>query len=113
MSIPLFYAAGMVFGKNANFAVMDFWRFWVVHLWVEDFLELFTTIMVAYIFVLLGVVRAGHGHAGRLPRHHPLFDRRRDRHDAPPLLQRRAGGPHGAGRVLLGDGGDPAGAADL
>ncbi|SNB47261.1 nitric-oxide reductase large subunit [Geobacter sp. DSM 9736] len=57
LSIPLFYAAGMVFGRNVNFAVMDFWRFWVVHLWVEDFLELFTTIMVAYIFVLLGVVR--------------------------------------------------------
>jgi nitric oxide reductase subunit B len=57
LSIPLFYAVGMVFGKNANFAEVDFWRFWVVHLWVEDFLELFTTIMVAYIFVLLGVVR--------------------------------------------------------
>ncbi|MFB3903984.1 MAG: nitric-oxide reductase large subunit [Acidobacteriota bacterium] len=56
-SIPLFYAAGLVFGKGTNFAVMDFWRFWVVHLWVEDFLELFTTIMVAYIFVLIGVVR--------------------------------------------------------
>jgi nitric oxide reductase subunit B len=37
--------------------VNDFWRFWVVHLWVEDFLELFTTVMVAYMFVLLGVVR--------------------------------------------------------
>ena len=48
---------GLAFGKNANYAVMDFWRFWVVHLWVEDFLELFTTIMVAYVFVLLGVVR--------------------------------------------------------
>jgi nitric oxide reductase subunit B len=47
----------MVFGKNSNFAVIDFWRFWVVHLWVEDFLELFTTIMVAYMFVLLGAVR--------------------------------------------------------
>lgn len=57
LSIPLFYAAGMLFGKTTNFAVMDFWRFWVVHLWVEDFLELFTTIMVAYVFVLLGVVR--------------------------------------------------------
>jgi nitric oxide reductase subunit B len=57
ISIPLFYAAGMMFGPRTNFAVMDFWRFWVVHLWVEDFLELFTTIMVAYIFVLLGVVR--------------------------------------------------------
>jgi nitric oxide reductase subunit B len=58
LSIPLFYAVGMAFGKRTNFAVIDFWRFWVVHLWVEDFLELFTTIMVAYIFVLLGVVRA-------------------------------------------------------
>jgi len=56
ISIPVFYSVGLVFGKNVNFAVMDFWRFWVVHLWVEDFLELFTTIMVAYIFVLLGVV---------------------------------------------------------
>ena len=28
-----------------------------MHLWVEDFLELFTTVMVAYMFVLLGVVR--------------------------------------------------------
>jgi len=39
-----------------HFTTTDFWRFWVVHLWVEDFLELFTTILVAYIFVLLGVV---------------------------------------------------------
>jgi len=57
-SIPLFYAAGMLYGKNTNFTQIEFWRFWVVHLWVEDFLELFTTIMVAYVFVLLGVVRA-------------------------------------------------------
>jgi nitric oxide reductase subunit B len=28
----------------------------VVHLWVEDFLELFTTVMVAFTFVRLGVV---------------------------------------------------------
>jgi len=56
LSIPLFYAVGLVFRQGSNFTVIDFWRFWVVHLWVEDFLELFTTIMVAYIFVLLGVV---------------------------------------------------------
>ncbi len=43
-------------GPTSHFTTTDFWRFWVVHLWVEDFLELFTTIMVAYIFVLLGVV---------------------------------------------------------
>jgi nitric oxide reductase subunit B len=56
LSIPLFYGVGLVFGPRTTFAVVDFWRFWVVHLWVEDFLELFTTITVAYIFVLIGVV---------------------------------------------------------
>lgn len=56
LSIPLFYGIGLAYGPRTSFAVMDFWRFWVVHLWVEDFLELFTTITVAYVFVLLGVV---------------------------------------------------------
>lgn len=56
LSIPAFYSVGMLFGRDSHFAVVDFWRFWVVHLWVEDFLELFTTIMVALIFTLLGVV---------------------------------------------------------
>lgn len=56
LSIPLFYAVGLVNTSHTNFAIADFWRFWVVHLWVEDFLELFTTILVAFVFVLLGVV---------------------------------------------------------
>jgi nitric oxide reductase subunit B len=57
LSIPVFYGVGLLAHPAAHFTSTDFWRFWVVHLWVEDFLELFTTIMVAYIFVLLGVVR--------------------------------------------------------
>lgn len=57
LAIPAFYAVGLLAKSDTPFAVADFWRFWVVHLWVEDFLELFTTVMVAYIFVLLGVVR--------------------------------------------------------
>ena len=57
LTIPAFYGVGLLAHPAAHFTTTDFWRFWVVHLWVEDFLELFTTIMVAYIFVLLGVVR--------------------------------------------------------
>jgi nitric oxide reductase subunit B len=57
LAIPAFYAVGLLASPSQGFAVNDFWRFWVVHLWVEDFLELFTTIVVAYMFVLLGVVR--------------------------------------------------------
>ena len=56
LSIPAFYAVGLLASPVSAFTTTDFWRFWVVHLWVEDFLELFTTIMVAYVFVLLGVV---------------------------------------------------------
>jgi nitric oxide reductase subunit B len=56
LSIPTFYAVGLLADTKGTFAMADFWRFWVVHLWVEDFLELFTTMLVAYIFVLLGIV---------------------------------------------------------
>jgi nitric oxide reductase subunit B len=56
-AIPAFYAVGLIARTGDNFTTTEFWRFWVVHLWVEDFLELFTTVMVAYMFVLLGVVR--------------------------------------------------------
>jgi nitric oxide reductase subunit B len=57
LAIPAFYAVGLLANAADNFTTADFWRFWVVHLWVEDFLELFTTVMVAYIFVMLGVIR--------------------------------------------------------
>jgi nitric oxide reductase subunit B len=56
LAIPAFYAVGLLARPDDAFVRTDFWRFWVVHLWVEDFLELFTTISVAYIFVLLGIV---------------------------------------------------------
>lgn len=57
LAIPGFYAVGLLAGTETHITVAEFWRFWVVHLWVEDFLELFTTVMVAYVFVMLGVVR--------------------------------------------------------
>ena len=56
LAIPAFYAVGLLARPDASFPTADYWRFMVVHLWVEDFLELFTTVMVAYIFVLLGVI---------------------------------------------------------
>ena len=57
LAIPAFYGIGLLAHPGSHFTTTDFWRFWVVHLWVEDFLELFTTVMVAYMFVLLGVVQ--------------------------------------------------------
>jgi nitric oxide reductase subunit B len=57
LALPAFYAVGLLASPDTQFTAADFWRFIVVHLWVEDFMELFTTVTVAYLFVLLGVVR--------------------------------------------------------
>jgi nitric oxide reductase subunit B len=56
LGIPLFYLPAMFFTGTTNFAVVDVWRFWIIHLWVEGFFELFVTVMVAIIFYQLGIV---------------------------------------------------------
>jgi nitric oxide reductase subunit B len=56
VAIPLFYLPALFFGSRSNFTVVDTWRFWIIHLWVEGFFELFVTVMVAAIFYKLGLV---------------------------------------------------------
>ena len=56
VAIPLFYLPALFFTSTTNFTVVDTWRFWIIHLWVEGFFELFATVMVAIIFYLLGIV---------------------------------------------------------
>jgi len=55
-AIPLFYLPAFFFGSASNYSVVDVWRFWIIHLWVEGFFELFVTVMVAVMFFQLGVV---------------------------------------------------------
>lgn len=56
LAIPLFYVPALFFMARSNFTVVDNWRFWIVHLWVEAFFELFATVMVAVLFHRLGMV---------------------------------------------------------
>ncbi|MGA9627429.1 MAG: nitric-oxide reductase large subunit [Bryobacteraceae bacterium] len=56
VAIPLFYLPALFYGPHTNFAVIDNWRFWIIHLWVEGFFELFATVLVAIMFHQMGVV---------------------------------------------------------
>ena len=56
LAIPLFYLPAMFFTSTSHFTVVDNWRFWIIHLWVEGFFELFVTTMVAVLFYKLGMV---------------------------------------------------------
>ena len=56
VAIPVFYLPALFYGPRTNFAVIDNWRFWIIHLWVEGFFELFATVLVAVMFTQLGLV---------------------------------------------------------
>ncbi|TVL58527.1 nitric-oxide reductase large subunit [Shewanella algae] len=58
VAIGLFYGAGLFMGKHTNLAIAEYWRWWVVHLWVEGFFETFATSVIALMFVRLGLIRA-------------------------------------------------------
>jgi nitric oxide reductase subunit B len=58
VAIPVFYVPALFYGPHTNFAVIDNWRFWIIHLWVEGFFELFATVLVAIMFYQMGVVAA-------------------------------------------------------
>jgi len=54
--IGLFYGSGLFYGERTHLSVMEYWRWWVVHLWVEGFFEVFATTALAFIFSTLGLV---------------------------------------------------------
>ena len=57
VGVGVFYAPGLFYGEKSPIAVMEYWRWWVVHLWVEGFFEVFATAAFAFIFYNMGFVR--------------------------------------------------------
>jgi nitric oxide reductase subunit B len=56
-AIALFYAAGIMWQRQTNLAIAEYWRWWVVHLWVEGFFEVFATVVLAFLFTRMGLLR--------------------------------------------------------
>ena len=58
VNIALLYVFGMIplLGIEKSFTISDFWRWWVVHLWVEQSFEFFAAAISAYLLMALGLV---------------------------------------------------------
>ncbi|HRG65202.1 MAG TPA: cbb3-type cytochrome c oxidase subunit I [Saprospiraceae bacterium] len=56
VGIPLLFMSGFVAKPETNFVIADFWRWMVIHMWVEAFFEVFITVIVSYLMVLMGLV---------------------------------------------------------
>jgi nitric oxide reductase subunit B len=55
--IGLFYGAGLMWSEHTHLSMVEYWRWWVVHLWVEGFFEVFATAVIAFLFTRLGLLR--------------------------------------------------------
>jgi nitric oxide reductase large subunit-like protein len=57
IAIAGFYGAGLMYGRQTHMAIAEYWRWWVVHLWVEGFFEVFATVVAAFLFSRMGLLR--------------------------------------------------------
>ena len=58
VTIPAFYMAGLLYGEGSHLTNAEYWRWWVVHLWVEGFFEVFATVFMAFLLARIGVIGA-------------------------------------------------------
>ena len=55
--IGLFFASALMWGEHTHISEVEYWRWWLVHLWVEGFFEVFATAVMALIFTRLGLIK--------------------------------------------------------
>jgi len=56
VAIGLFFAAALMWNEHTSLSMVEYWRWWLVHLWVEGFFEVFATAVIAFLFVRLGLI---------------------------------------------------------
>lgn len=59
VAITVFFAAGLMWDRQTHLSLATYWRWWVVHLWVEGFFEVFATVVIAFLFTRMGLMRIG------------------------------------------------------
>jgi len=66
IAIAGFYGAGLTWGQQTHLSIAEYWRWWVVHLWVEGFFEVFATVVAAFLFVRMGLLNIKYATTGVL-----------------------------------------------
>ncbi|MFC1285155.1 nitric-oxide reductase large subunit [Bacillus paralicheniformis] len=56
IAIPLFYGAAFFFNPGTNITMSDFWRWWIIHLWVEGIFEVFAVVVIGFLLVQMNLV---------------------------------------------------------
>lgn len=55
-AIGLFFGASLLWNEHTHLSIVEYWRWWLVHLWVEGFFEVFASAVIAFLFTRLGLL---------------------------------------------------------
>ncbi|PLR79615.1 nitric-oxide reductase large subunit [Bacillus canaveralius] len=56
IAVPLFYVFAFFMNPDSNFTFADFWRWWIIHLWVEGIFEVFAVVVIGFLLVQMRLV---------------------------------------------------------
>ena len=56
--VVAFFGFGLLYGRGTHLTIADFWRWFVVHIWVESIFEFFGVAVISLFLVTLGLVTA-------------------------------------------------------
>jgi nitric oxide reductase subunit B len=57
-AIPVFYCFSLFVNRGSHITMADYWRWWLIHLWVEGMFEVFAVVVIGFLMVRLGLVTA-------------------------------------------------------
>jgi nitric oxide reductase subunit B len=57
-AIPIFYCFAIGVDRNSHITMADYWRWWLIHLWVEGMFEVFAVVVIGFLMVRLGLLTA-------------------------------------------------------
>jgi nitric oxide reductase subunit B len=57
-AIPVFYCFALFVNRDSHITMADYWRWWLIHLWVEGMFEVFAVVVIGFLMVKLGLVTA-------------------------------------------------------
>lgn len=56
IAVPAFYIFALFINPTSHFTMADYWRWWIIHLWVEGIFEVFAVVVIGFLLVQLGLV---------------------------------------------------------
>lgn len=57
-AIPVFYCFALFVNRDSHITMADYWRWWLIHLWVEGMFEVFAVVVIGFLMVRLGLITA-------------------------------------------------------